>query len=103
MTDSAPLRTSAARMINLIEESLDEQHELLRQKVAGYCGCAQCKDDVLTMALNQIRPRYTSGARRGSVITRAELQLDQARAEIMVVVLDAMRKVAAAPRHLPKG
>ena len=90
-------------MINLIEEALDQQHEVLRQRVAGYCGCTQCKDDVMTLALNQIRPRYTSGARRGSVVTRAELQGDQARAEIMVVVLDSMRRVAAAPRHLPKS
>lgn len=102
MTDSNVSRPSG-RMTNLIEEALDEQHEMLRQKVAGYCGCVQCKDDVVTMALNQIRPRYTSGARKGSVITRAELQGDQAKAEIMVVMLDAMRKVAAAPRHLPKG
>ena len=102
MTESNVPRPSG-RMTNLIEEALEEQHEMLRHKVAGYCGCVQCKDDVVTMALNQIRPRYTSGARKGSVITRAELQGDQAKAEIMVVVLDAMRKVAAAPRHLPKG
>ena len=98
--NDAPDRPSG-RMINLIEEALDQQHEVLRQRVAGYCGCTQCKDDVMTLALNQIRPRYTSGARRGSVVTRAELQGDQARAEIMVVVLDSMRRVAAAPRHLP--
>ena len=101
MTESNEPRPSG-RMTNLIEGALDEQHERLRHRVAGYCGCVQCKDDVVTMALNQIRPRYTSGARRGSIITRAELQGDQARAEIMVVVLDAMRKVAAAPRHLPR-
>ena len=100
--NDAPDRPSG-RMINLIEEALDQQYEVLRQRVAGYCGCTQCKDDVMTLALNQIRPRYTSGARRGSVVTRAELQGDQARAEIMVVVLDSMRRVAAAPRHLPKS
>jgi competence protein ComFB len=102
MSDAGAERPSG-RMTNLIEESLEEHYAQLKGKVAGFCGCAQCKDDVLTMALNQIRPRYTSGARRGSVITRAELQLDQARAEVMVVMLDALRKVAAAPRHVPKG
>lgn len=102
MTDQSSQRPSG-RMTNLIEESIEEHHDQLKSKVAGYCGCAQCKDDVVTMALNQIRPRYMSGARRGSVVTRAELQHDQARAEIMVVVLEAMRRVAAAPRHLPKA
>ena len=34
-----------------------------------------------------------------SVITRAELVQDQARAEFTVVMLDALQRVAAAPRH----
>jgi competence protein ComFB len=86
-------------MTNLIEEVLSEMLETLRPSVAGFCRCSQCRDDVLTMALNQIKPRYTSGARRGSVITRAELVQDQARAEFTVVMLDAMQRVAASPRH----
>ena len=88
-------------MTNLIEEFLGEQHDALLPRVAGYCGCTQCRDDVITMALNQIRPRYTSGARRGSVVTRAELVMDQSKAEFVVVLLDAMRKVAESPRHAP--
>ena len=90
-------------MSNLIEEFLGEQHDALAARVAGYCGCVQCRDDVLTMALNQIRPRYTSGARRGSVVTRAELVMDQSKAEFVVVILDAMRKVGASPRHPAPG
>ena len=86
-------------MTNLIEEVLAEQLEALLPRVAGFCRCPQCRDDALTMALNQIKPRYTSGARRGSIITRAELVQDQARAEFTVVMLDAMLRVAASPRH----
>ena len=90
-------------MQNLLEEAVTEIFEQLRDREAGFCACAQCHDDVLTHALNKARPRYSSGSAVGSAVTRASLVQDQARAEIAVLVLEAMRRVQRNPRHGPEG
>lgn len=86
-------------MKNALEEIAEEAFEQLRDRDAGFCHCAQCRDDVITRALNQIRPRYISGSPVGSAVTRVALSYFQARAEMSVVMLDAMRMVRNRPRH----
>ena len=86
-------------MKNALEEIIDEVFETLRAHDADLCRCAQCRDDVITHTLNNARPRYISGSLIGSAVTRVALSHGQARAEIAVLVLEAMRLVAANPRH----
>jgi hypothetical protein len=88
-------------MKNALEEIAGEVFLQLRKRDAGFCTCTQCRDDVITHALNKIRPRYISGSPVGSAVTRVALDHWQARAELSVVTLDAMRRVARAPRHAP--
>jgi hypothetical protein len=90
-------------MQNLLEDAVVEIFEKLRATEAGYCHCARCFDDVIAHALNKARPRYSSGSTLGSTITRVSLAQEQARAEIAVVVLEAMRRVQRNPRHGPEG
>lgn len=90
-------------MQNLLEESVHEVFEHLRTMEAGFCSCAQCYDDVITHTLNKARPRYISGSLIGSAVTRVALTQEQARAEIAVLVLEAMRRVQRNPRHGPEG
>jgi competence protein ComFB len=86
-------------MKNALEEIVDEVFETLRSHDAELCRCAQCHDDVITHALNNARPRYMSGSLIGSAVTRVALSHGQARAEVAVLLLEAMRLVAANPRH----
>ena len=86
-------------MKNALEEIVDEVFETLRGRDARFCSCAQCRDDVVTHTLNNARPRYISGSLIGSAVTRVALSHEQARAEMAVLVLDAMRRVSANPRH----
>ncbi|MGQ0765916.1 MAG: late competence development ComFB family protein [Gemmatimonadota bacterium] len=86
-------------MKNALEEIAGEVFEQLRVRDAGFCSCAQCRDDAITGALNQIRPRYMSGSLIGSAVTRVSLAHRQARAELSVVLLESMRRVARRPRH----
>jgi len=86
-------------MHNALEEVVGEVFDGLSRAHAHFCHCAQCRDDVITRALNQARPRYISGSLIGSAVTRVALSHEQARAELAVLVLDAMRLVAARPRH----
>ena len=90
-------------MKNILEDAVVETFEQLRRREAGFCACAQCHDDVIAHALNKARPRYVSGLTVGSAVTRVSLSGDQARAEIAVLVLEAMRRVQRNPRHGPNG
>ena len=78
---------------------MKEVYDDLRSKDATFCGCQHCEEDVLAFALNHLRPRYAGGTREGVAVTSVDLQRDQTRAELMVAVLDAMRRVANNPRH----
>lgn len=89
-------------MRNISESAIRSVYESLLQSQAGFCSCARCREDVVALALNNTRPRYVSGAPGvGEVVTGVNMSLDRARAELTVVVLDAMRKVSANPRHAP--
>jgi hypothetical protein len=90
-------------MKNALEEIADEVFDQLRARHAGFCDCGQCRDDAITRALNQIRPRYISGSPIGSAVTRVALSQRQARAELSVVLLEAMRVVRKNPRHPAEG
>lgn len=89
-------------MRNALEGAVRSIYAELRGKNPQFCDCAQCQDDVLSFALNHTKPRYVSGnPPLGAVVTGVQLSYDQTRAELTVVVFDAMRKVAASPRHAP--
>lgn len=90
-------------MKNALEEIADEVFDELRARHAVFCPCSQCRDDAITAALNKIRPRYISGSPIGSAVTRVALSHRQARAELAVVMLEAMRIVSARPRHKSVG
>ncbi|MCC6319202.1 MAG: late competence development ComFB family protein [Gemmatimonadaceae bacterium] len=90
-------------MKNAIEEIADEVFQQLRERHADFCSCPQCRDDVITRALNQLRPRYISGSPIGSAVTRVALSQRQARAEMSVVMLEAMQVVRTNPRHIAEG
>src|SRR5215207_8007305 len=88
-------------MINALEEVIREVYGSLRESHPDYCACERCQDDVLTLALNQTRPRYVQSDGLGAAVTRVALSTDSARTEITVIVFDAMRRVASNPRHAP--
>lgn len=88
-------------MKNAIEDAVRDIYRSLREKNAQFCGCARCEDDVIAYALNHTRPRYVAGPPMGAAVTSAQLAQDQSRAELTVVVFDAMRRVAKQPRHQP--
>lgn len=91
-------------MKNALEGAMRSIYEELRTRNPQFCDCTQCRDDVLSLALNHTKPRYVSGnPPLGAVVTGVQLSNDQARAELTVVVFDAMRTVAKSPRHAAGG
>ena len=87
---------------NLVEDHVTAAYQGLRPHFPGFCGCDLCREDVLTFALNRIPPRYVS-RREGSVVTEVNLEKEQSRAAIEVVVMEALRKISVAPRCGNRG
>lgn len=86
-------------MLNALEEAVRATYDALRSADPAFCGCERCRDDVMTLVLNQARPRYVVGDPLGSAVTRVALDRRQMRAELSVIVLDAMHRVAQSPHH----
>jgi hypothetical protein len=85
-------------VINALEEAVRATHRSLLRSNVEFCACPRCADDVAMLALNQAKPRYVDSA-IGAAVTRVALSTDAARAELAVLVFNAMRTVAANPRH----
>jgi competence protein ComFB len=87
---------------NLVEDHVTAAYQTLRPHFPAFCGCELCREDVLTFALNRVPPRYVS-RREGSVVTEVNLEKEQSRAAIEVVVMEAFRKISVAPRCGSRG
>lgn len=73
------------------------EFENLKGTVEGFCDCALCRDDVFVYALNRLAPRYTAQL-TGEVVTNLNMDSDQERARISVVILQGLRVVMTSPR-----
>ena len=82
---------------NLVEEHIQAAYAALRPHFPAFCGCDVCRDDALVFTLNRIPPRYVSSL-TGSVLTEVNLEKDQNRAAIDVAMMEALRRIALAPR-----
>lgn len=85
------MRSPLERVVRELHASLSTQHP-------EFCSCEQCTDDVTALVMNQTRPRFTTTG-LGWAVEAAELDTDQTRAALSVLVFDAMRRVAEEPRH----
>ncbi|HEU5050319.1 MAG TPA: late competence development ComFB family protein [Gemmatimonadales bacterium] len=82
---------------NLVEEHVFAAYDQLRVHFPDFCGCDTCRGDAYVYALNRIPARYVN-TQAGTVITDFNLDKDQSRAAIDVVMMDALRTVGRAPR-----
>lgn len=81
-----------------LERAVRDVHVSLTERHTEFCACEQCADDVVAMVMNQIRPRYTTTG-LGYAVEAADLDTDQVRAQLSVLVFEAMNRVAEQPRH----
>ena len=84
------------RIHNLVEEHAVESYDRLRPHFPAFCGCDTCKGDVLVYTLNRLPARYVA-SREGTVLTEINLDRNQVRTQIDVVLMEAFRRVAIAP------
>ena len=82
---------------NVTLEVVQREYSSLRDAFPKFCGCDTCRGDVLVYALNRLAPHYVS-TRQGEILTALSLQSDGEKAKLDVALVDALRKVAVAPR-----
>lgn len=82
---------------NQMEGHVVASYDTLRSQVPDFCGCDICRADVLVYALNRLPAKYVV-SNRGAVLTDVNLDKDQSRARIDVVVLEALQVVAGRRR-----
>jgi competence protein ComFB len=87
------MRSPLERVVRDVHASLTERH-------TEFCACEQCADDVVALVMNQTKPRYTTTG-LGWAVEAADLDTDQVRAQLSVLVFEAMHRVAEQPRHAP--
>jgi len=82
---------------NVTLEVVQREYDSLRDGFPKFCGCDTCRGDVVVYALNRLSPHYVS-TRQGEILTALSLQSDGEKAKLDVALVDALRKVALAPR-----
>lgn len=87
---------------NQVEHHVLQAYQALHGHVADFCGCDLCRADVLVYALNRLPARYVA-SREGTVITELNLDANQMRARIEVLVLEGLRQVTARRRCGGRG
>ena len=84
---------------NLLEQTVASLYDDVCGGDQHFCGCASCREDVITWVLNHARPRYVAGSTTGAAVTSVDLQREQTRAELTVLLFEGMRRVRANPHH----
>ena len=84
-------------MTNVTWEVVHREYDRLRPQLPRFCGCDTCRGDVLVYTLNRLAAHYVS-TRQGEVLTELNLETDQERAKLDVVLLEGFRRVGLAPR-----
>ncbi len=84
-------------MKNVTEDLVIRSYGELLPNVPELCTCQVCREDVLVYALNRLPPRY-SATLKGEVVSKLELEAGQGSIDVTVILLEGMRRVAAAPR-----
>lgn len=67
--------------------------------ISGFCFCPRCWADVLSLALNNLPPRYVVTG-EGEVYARVKMELDHGyKARVYAEVMKALLKVGDHPHH----
>lgn len=82
---------------NLVETRVLAAYDTLRPQFPNFCGCDICRGDVLVFALNRLQARYVA-TNEGKVMTELNLDSEQSRVNIDVMIMEGFRKVTMAPR-----
>jgi len=80
-------------MEDIVEKELDSCIEDL-----GVCKCLQCRSDIMTLALNRLKPRYVS-TEKGRLLTTVQQMSWDYKPDIIRAITEGAEIVRKNPRH----
>ena len=88
--------TRLYKVTNILETLVPEMVDSILPSLIGVCTCEMCRADVICLTLNQVKPRYVVH-RYGEIMSRAEFEGLQKKAEIISVITRSARQIAGKP------
>lgn len=83
---------------NCAEKFVEEHLAQVLVKNPSICQCSMCHDDMMALALNQLKPYYVV-TDNGDMYTRLQLYSRDNDMDILLAVAKAVEQVSAHPRH----
>lgn len=83
---------------NCAEKFVEEHLARVLAKNPSVCQCQRCHDDMMALALNQIKPYYVS-TEDGDMYTRLNLYSRDNDMDILLAVAKSVEQVSAHKRH----
>ncbi|MCG7344339.1 late competence development ComFB family protein [Sporosarcina sp. ACRSL] len=83
---------------NVMEEVVQAVLQQYKKELQLNCDCDRCKDDIMAIALNELKPQYIVNEKHSPYIRAAHVADRQAATNILSTVVKAARIVSASPR-----
>ncbi|MCM3743896.1 late competence development ComFB family protein [Sporosarcina luteola] len=83
---------------NVMEEVVQNVLQQYETELNLTCDCDRCKDDIMAISLNEIKPRYIVNDKLSPVIRAEHVADRQGATNILSTVVKAARIVSASPR-----
>ncbi len=83
---------------NYMEDVVFEVYEEFIAKHPEYCNCERCRSDVIAIALRKLHGMYAV-SREGEIFTKISREDRQIRADALIVIIEAVNRVAQSPNH----
>lgn len=83
---------------NVMEEIITKRVEDIWDCESVKCKCDKCKQDVISLTLNHVKPRYVSSP-EGRIYVMSEVQNGPQNEEINTLIEEAVQKVGENPKH----
>ncbi len=84
---------------NLLEREVESMVEEILENEEELCKCEQCKNDIMALSLNNLRPRYAGSENGAVVLNSVDLSSTQTKMDVYRVVLKAAESVKERPHH----
>jgi len=85
-------------IVNIVEKIIWDNMDSVIDQKEGVCTCETCKIDIAAYALNKLKPHYVA-TDKGAAITRAHFMETQFFMDLIIVLMEAVDRVSANPRH----
>ena len=80
-------------MEDIVAEKLDEVIGTL-----GCCTCGQCRSDIISYALNRLKPKYAN-TELGAALAKVDTLSHQFEVDVLTAIYDGAETVSKNPRH----